>query len=111
VVDAPRAGRRQAAGALNAAGAARGNAVPAHPIAARAHQEDGMEDHVYRVIEITGSSQTSIEEAIQTAVTRASKTLRNLRWFEVIQTRGQIEGGKVSYYQAVLKLGFTVEDA
>ena len=70
-----------------------------------------MEDHVYRVIEITGSSQTSIEDAIQTAVTRASKTLRNLRWFEVIQTRGQIEGGKVSYYQAVLKLGFTVEDA
>jgi dodecin len=70
-----------------------------------------MEDHVYRVIEITGSSQTSIEDAIQTAVTRASKTLRNLRWFEVIQTRGQIEGNKVSYFQAVLKLGFTVEDA
>ena len=70
-----------------------------------------MEDHVYRVIEITGSSQTSIEDAIQTAVTRASKTLRNLRWFEVIQTRGQIESGKVSYYQAVLKLGFTIADA
>jgi hypothetical protein len=74
-------------------------------------QEDDMEDHVYRVIEITGSSQKSIEDAIQTAVTRASKTLRNLRWFEVIQTRGQIEGDKVSYFQAVLKLGFTVEDA
>ena len=74
-------------------------------------REEGMEDHVYRVIEITGSSQTSIEDAIQTAVTRASKTLRNLRWFEVIQARGQIENGKVSYYQAVLKLGFTVEDA
>lgn len=70
-----------------------------------------MEDHVYRVIEITGSSQNSIEEAIQTAVTRASKTLRNLRWFEVIQTRGQIEDGKVAYYQAVLKLGFTIEGA
>ncbi len=70
-----------------------------------------MEDHVYRVIEITGSSQKSIEDAIQTAVTRASKTLRNMRWFEVIQARGQIEDGKVSYYQAVLKLGFTVEDA
>ena len=55
-----------------------------------------MEDHVYRVIEITGSSQKSIEDAIQTAVTRASKTLRNLRWFEVIQARGQIENGKVS---------------
>ena len=70
-----------------------------------------MEDHVYRIIEITGSSTTSIEDAIQTAVTRAAKTLRNLRWFEVIQTRGQIENGKVSFYQAVLKLGFTVEDA
>ena len=70
-----------------------------------------MEDHVYRVIEITGSSQNSIEDAIQTAVSRASKTLRNLRWFEVIQTRGQIDGGKVSYFQAVLKIGFTIEDA
>lgn len=69
-----------------------------------------MEDHVYRVIEITGSSQTSIEDAIQAAVGRASKTLRNLRWFEVIQTRGQIDGGKVAYYQAVLKLGFTIDD-
>ena len=69
-----------------------------------------MEDHVYRVIEITGSSQTSIEDAIQAAVSRASKTLRNLRWFEVIQTRGQIDGGKVAYYQAVLKLGFTIDD-
>ncbi|MGE5271840.1 MAG: dodecin [Thiohalocapsa sp.] len=69
-----------------------------------------MEDHVYRVIEITGSSQTSIEDAIQAAVTRAAKTLRNLRWFEVIQTRGQIDGGKVAYFQAVLKLGFTVDD-
>lgn len=70
-----------------------------------------MDDHVYRVIEITGSSQKSIEDAIQTAVTRASKTLRNLRWFEVVQTRGQIDSGKVSYYQATLKIGFTVEDA
>jgi len=70
-----------------------------------------MEDHVYRVIEITGSSQTSIEDAIQTAVGRAAKTLRNLRWFEVIQARGQIDNGKVSYYQAVLKIGFTIEDA
>ena len=70
-----------------------------------------MDDHVYRIIEITGSSQNSIEDAIQTAVARAAKTLRNLRWFEVIQTRGQIENGKVSYYQAVLKIGFTIEGA
>jgi hypothetical protein len=70
-----------------------------------------MDDHVYRVIEITGSSQKSIEDAIQTAVARAAKTLRNLRWFEIVQTRCQIEQGKVSFYQATLKIGFTVEDA
>lgn len=86
--------------------------MPLAPPRDRRNREEGaMEDHVYRVIEITGSSQNSIEEAIQTAVTRASKTLRNLRWFEVIQTRGQIEEGKVAYYQAVLKLGFTIEGA
>lgn len=68
-----------------------------------------MEDHVYRVIEIAGSSPKSIEDAIQTAVTRASKTLRNLRWFEVLQTRGHLEDGKVSHYQVTLKIGFTID--
>lgn len=70
-----------------------------------------MEDHVYRVIEITGSSEKSISDAIQTAVTRASKTLRNLRWFEVVHTRGHLEGGKIMHYQVTLKIGFTIEDA
>lgn len=70
-----------------------------------------MEDHVYRVIEITGSSEKSISDAIQTAVSRASKTLRNLRWFEVIHTRGHLDGGKISHYQVTLKVGFTIEDA
>ena len=70
-----------------------------------------MDDHVYRVIEIAGSSQTSIEDAIQAAVTRASRTLRNLRWFEVINTRGHIEGGKVQHYQVTMKLGFTIDEA
>lgn len=69
-----------------------------------------MEDHVYRVIEIAGSSSKSIEDAVQAAVSRASKTLRNLRWFEVIDTRGHIEDGKVQHYQVTLKLGFTIED-
>jgi flavin-binding protein dodecin len=69
-----------------------------------------MEDHVYRVIEITGSSQDSIEDAIQTAIGRASRTLRNLRWFEVLQTRGHLEGGKISHYQVTLKIGFTIDD-
>lgn len=70
-----------------------------------------MDDHVYRVIEIAGSSQTSIEDAIQAAVTRASRTLRNLRWFEVIDTRGHIDAGKVQHYQVTLKLGFTIDDS
>jgi flavin-binding protein dodecin len=70
-----------------------------------------MEDHVYRVIEIAGSSQKSIEDAIQTAVARASRTLRNLRWFEVIQTRGHLEGGKIQHYQVTLKIGFTIDDS
>ena len=69
------------------------------------------DDHVYRVIEITGSSPTSISDAIQIAVSRASKTLRNLRWFEVVQTRGHIDGGKISHYQVTLKIGFTIDDA
>ena len=70
-----------------------------------------MEDHVYRVIEITGSSATSIEDAIQTAVARASRTLRNLRWFEVTQTRGHLEAGKIQHYQVTLKIGFTIDDS
>jgi dodecin len=74
-------------------------------------REDDMDDHVYRVIEIAGSSEKSISDAIQTAVTRASKTLRNLRWFEVVNTRGHLEGGKIMHYQVTLKVGFTIDDA
>jgi dodecin len=75
-------------------------------------KEDGMsDDHVYRVIEITGSSSTSISDAIQVAVSRASKTLRNLRWFEVVQTRGHLDGGKIQHYQVTLKIGFTIDES
>ena len=70
-----------------------------------------MHDHVYKVIDLVGSSETSIEDAINTAVSRTAETVRNLRWFEVMQTRGQIENGKVHFYQVVLKVGFTMEDA
>jgi len=70
-----------------------------------------MHDHVYKVIDLVGSSETSIEDAVNNAVTRAAETVRNLRWFEVAQVRGQIENGKVHYYQAVLRVGFTMEDA
>jgi flavin-binding protein dodecin len=73
--------------------------------------ENGMaDDHVYRVIEITGSSSKSIDDAIQTAVARAAKTLRHLRWFEVIQTRGHLDEGKIQHYQVTLKVGFTIDD-
>jgi flavin-binding protein dodecin len=69
-----------------------------------------MQDHVYKVIDLVGTSEKSIEDAIVTAVGRASQTMRNLRWFEVTETRGHIEQGKISHYQVVLKVGFTLED-
>jgi dodecin len=67
-------------------------------------------DHVYKVIDLVGSSETSIEDAITVALKRASRTLKHLRWFEVIQTRGHIEDGRVKHYQVVLKVGFTLDD-
>jgi len=67
------------------------------------------EHHVYKVVELVGTSPTSVEDAIQVAIGRATETLKHLRWFEVVQTRGHIEGGKVQHYQVVLKVGFTVE--
>jgi dodecin len=69
-----------------------------------------MPDHVYRIIEVAGSSEKSIEDAIQNAVGRASRTLRQVGWFEVVQTRGHVEEGKVAHYQVILKVGFTLED-
>jgi flavin-binding protein dodecin len=68
-----------------------------------------MDDHIYRVIEIVGSSQYGIEDAIRSAVDRANATIRNLRWFEVARTSGQIEDGKVKHFQVTLKVGFTME--
>jgi flavin-binding protein dodecin len=73
-------------------------------------REVEMDDHVYRVIQIVGSSEASIEDAIQRAVGRASQTLRNLRWFEVVETRGHVEDGKVHHYQVTLKIGFTINE-
>jgi flavin-binding protein dodecin len=68
-------------------------------------------DHIYRVIEIVGTSTESIEDAIDGAIERAGKTLRNLRWFEVVRTSGHVVGGKVAHFQVTLKVGFTMEDA
>ncbi len=68
-----------------------------------------MSEHVYKVVEIVGSSPKSIEDAISSAVEKASKSLRELRWFEVVETRGHIENGKVGHYQVKLKIAFTLE--
>ncbi|SRR5579863_2172319 len=68
-----------------------------------------VDEHVYRVIEIVGSSPQSIEAAIESALARANSTLRNLRWFEVLRTSGHIEQGKPQHYQVTLKVGFTME--
>ncbi len=68
-----------------------------------------MPDHVYKTIELVGSSSTSVEDAIRNAVAKASHTLRNLRWFEVVETRGHIEGSEVAHWQVSLKIGFTLE--
>jgi dodecin len=69
-----------------------------------------MPDHVYRIIEVAGSSENSIDEAIRNAVARASRTLRQVGWFEVIQTRGDVADGEVAHFQVILKVGFTLED-
>lgn len=68
-----------------------------------------MAEHVYKKIEIVGSSPNSLQEAIENAVVKASETLRNMRWFEVVETRGQIEEGKVAHWQVTVKIGFTLE--
>lgn len=69
-----------------------------------------MTDHVYKILDLVGSSDKSIEDAIQNALARASKTIREMKWFEVVQTRGHIENGSVRHYQVVLRVAFTLED-
>jgi flavin-binding protein dodecin len=69
-----------------------------------------MSEHVYKKIELVGSSKIGLEDAIRNAVTKASHSIRNLRWFEVVETRGQIENDQIAYWQVTLKIGFTLED-
>jgi flavin-binding protein dodecin len=69
-----------------------------------------MPDHVYKTIELVGSSTRGVEDAVQKAIGKAGQTVRNLRWFEVLDTRGHIEGGKIAHWQVTLKLGFTLDD-
>lgn len=69
-----------------------------------------MSDHIYKTIELVGSSSQSVEDAVQKAVTKAAETVRNLRWFQVLDTRGHIQEGRVAHWQVTLKIGFTLED-
>lgn len=70
-----------------------------------------MADYVYKLTELVGSSSKSIEDAVQQAIARAGETIRNLRWFEIVETRGHIENGKIAHWQVTLKVGFTLEGA
>jgi len=69
-----------------------------------------MDDHIYKQVELTGSSRTNVEDAIQNAITKAGETLRNIHWFQVIDTRGFVTDNKVDYWQVTIKLGFRLED-
>ena len=70
---------------------------------------DSETDHVYKVIELVGTSAVSVDEAIKNGIARASETLKHLRWFEVVQVRGHLDGGHIGHYQVTLKVGFTLE--
>ena len=67
-------------------------------------------EHVYKSTELTGSSKTGMEDAVRNAITKASKTVQNMRWFQVVETRGYIEAGNVSYWQGTIKIGSTLEN-
>ena len=69
-----------------------------------------MTDHVYKQIELTGTSAVGVEDAVANAIAKASKTVRNIHWFQVVETRGQTAGGKVVRWQVTIKAGFTLED-
>ena len=69
-----------------------------------------MSDHVYKITELVGSSPDSLEKAIENAVTRANKTIRNMRWLEVQQIRGHIDKGAIEHWQVIVKIGFTLDD-
>ena len=69
-----------------------------------------MSEHVYKVVELVGSSTQGTDKAIQNAISRAGKTLRNLDWFEVVETRGHLDKGKIAHWQVKIKVGFRMED-
>ena len=69
-----------------------------------------MSEHVYKLVELVGSSTSSFDAAVQNAVAKAGKTIHNMRWFEVVNTRGQIDQGRIAYWQVTVKIGFTIDD-
>jgi flavin-binding protein dodecin len=89
-------------------GTAYGSSLRGRP-ALLAKELNPMNDRVYKVIEIVGSSSQSVDDAIKSAVATASKTIRNMGWFEVVQTRGHIDKGSIAHFQVTLKIGFTLE--
>ena len=68
-----------------------------------------MTDHVYRLSEVVGSSTTSVDDAVRTAVRKAAETVRNIEWFQTQEIRGQVVDGQVAYFQVTLKVGFRVD--
>ena len=68
-----------------------------------------MSDHIYKMLELTGSSETSIEDACARAIQKANESVRNIRWFNVVETRGHVEDGKIGHWQVTIKVGFTLE--
>lgn len=74
------------------------------------NQEQTMSNHVYKSIELTGSSTIGIEDAVSRAIERASDTVRNISWFEVVETRGHVKDGRVAHWQVTVKVGFTLDE-
>jgi dodecin len=68
-----------------------------------------MSEHVYKMVELVGSSTIGVEDAVQNAITKAAATIRNMRWFQVVETRGYIDAGEIAYWQVTVKIGFTIE--
>ena len=75
-----------------------------------AEGRERMSDHIYKIMELTGSSTTGMQDAIENAIARASKTVQDMRWFEVMETRGHIDQGKIGHWQVTIKVGFTLRD-
>jgi flavin-binding protein dodecin len=74
------------------------------------NKERSMSNHVYKLLELTGSSPTSSDDAVQCAIAKANESVRNIQWFEVTETRGHVKDGKIAHWQVTIKVGFTLED-